>query len=178
MDGENKAGCPDCGKVIIVTNHELGESYCSRCGFVLEEAFDYSMRWYGDEGTNYQKTSHTRAYKGLGTIDPNTLPRHKGMKAVGEEKIERNFANASHALYVVWGLWHVPIGIRAECAIQYRKMIKKGITHGRNKHAMALASTFMICEKHGITRDLEEMLKTLNLSHITVEKCLKAIAEI
>ncbi len=176
MDGENRAGCPDCSKGIIVTNHEVGESYCSNCGLVVDQVFDYSMHWYGDKGTSYQKTSHTRAYKGLGTVDPNSLPRYKGMEVTEEEKIERNFSNASHALHVIWGLWQVPADLREECAINYRKMIKKGITHGRNRHAMAIAATFLVCDKYGINRDWKEMAESLNLSHVTVEKCINAIS--
>ena len=54
-------------------------------------------------------------------------------------------------------------------------MIKKGITHGRNTHAMAIAATFLVCEKYGITRDWKGLAESLNLSLVAVEKCIKAI---
>ena len=167
--------CPDCGKGIIVTNHELGEAYCSACGLVVDQVFDYSMHWYGDKGTSYQKTSYTRAYKGLGTVDPNSLPRYKGMEVTEEEKVERNFSNASHTLHVIWGLWQVPTEIREECAINYRKMIKDGITHGRNTHAMAIAATFLVCEKYGVVRDINEITKTVDINHKNVLENIKAM---
>ncbi len=54
-------------------------------------------------------------------------------------------------------------------------MIRKGITHGRNSYAMAIAATFLVCEEYGVTRNTEEMAKTLNLGQVAVEKCLEAI---
>lgn len=167
--------CLECSSNGVISDPEGGESYCSECGMVAEQGFDYSMHWYGDEGTSYRKTDHTRAYKGLGTVDPDSLPRHKGMEITEEERIERNFKTALPALRVVWGLWHVPARIREECAVRYRKMIRKGITHGRNSYAMAVAATFLVCDEYGIARNTEEMAKTMNLSHVAVVKCLKAI---
>lgn len=177
VDGENRTGCSDCSRGIIVTNHEVGESYCSSCGLVVDLAFDYSMHWYGDKGTSYRKTDHTRVYKGLGSVDPDDLPRCKGMEVTEEEKLERNFSNASHALHVIWGLWQVPVDLRQECAINYRKMIKKGITHGRNTHAMAIASTFIICDRYGIARKWEELAGFMSLSLSAVQKCIDAISD-
>ena len=174
VGGKTGIACPDCRNSTILTSQDLGESYCSSCGLVMDRAFDYSMRWYADKGTSYQKTSYTHAYKRLGTVDPDSLPRCRGMQVTEEETIESNFSNASHALHVIWRLWQVPIEIREECAIIYRKLIKKGITHGRKTHAMAIAVTFLACEKYGIVRDWEELAERLNIGHSALEKCLKA----
>lgn len=99
------------------------------------------------------------------------------MEVTEEEKVERNFATALPALRVIWGLWQVPPDLREECAMRYRKMIRKGITHGRNSYAMAIAATFLVCDEYGIARNTEEMAKTMNLSHVAVAKCLKAIGK-
>ena len=167
--------CAGCGGDSVISDSEGGEFYCRICGLVAEQGYDYSMHWYGEEGTSYAQTTFAKAYKGLGAVDPNDLPRHKGMEVSEKEKIERNFLTALPALRVVWGLWQVPADIREECAIRYRKMIKKRITHGRNSYAMAVASTFLVCEEYGIVRNTEELAKTLDLSHVAVSKCLKAI---
>ena len=167
--------CLGCGCTSIRFDDSQGESYCSSCGLVMDQAFDYSMRWYADKGTSYQKTSYTHAYKRLGTVDPDSLPRCRGMQVTEEEKIERNFSNASHALHVIWRLWQVPTEIREECAIIYRKLIKKDITHGRKTHAMAIAVTFLACEKYGIVRDWKGLAESLNLSNVPVEKCIRAV---
>ncbi len=87
----------------------------------MDQAYDYSMHWYGEDGTSYAQTTFSKVNKGLGTVDPNSLPRHKGMEVSEEEKIERNFETALPALRVVWGLWHIPAHIREECAVRYRK---------------------------------------------------------
>ena len=138
--------CPGCNRNSVISDPEGGEFYCSKCGLVSEQGYDYSMHWYGEEGTSYAQTTFSKVNKGLGTVDPNSLPRHKGMEVTEEEKIERNFETALPALRAVWGLWQVPTHIREECAVRYRKMIRKGITHGRNSYTMAIAATFLVCE--------------------------------
>lgn len=168
--------CDRCKSRNIVLDANHGEYYCSDCGLVAEQALDYSMHWYGDKGTSYYRTTYTRTYKGQGAINPNKLARCKGMKVTEEENIERNFSTALPALRAIWGAWQVPQHIREDCAIRYRKMIRKGITHGRNSHAMAIAATFLVCKEYGITRDWKELAKSLELSTVPVEKCLKAIA--
>jgi hypothetical protein len=40
---------------------------------------------------------------------------------------------------------------------------------------MAIAATFLVCEKYGIKRDWKGLAESLNLSTIPVEKCIKAI---
>ena len=168
--------CPECSDNNVVTNPNEGESYCSVCGLVIDQVFDYSMHWYGEKGTSYSQTTFAKTYKGLGTIDPNGLPRHKGMKVTEEENIERNFSTALPALRVVWGLWQIPTTLREECAINYRKLIKKSITHGRNSYAMAIAITFILCDKYGIARNVDDLAKYLDLSTVAVSKCIKAIS--
>ena len=167
--------CVDCGKDNVISDPEGGEFYCSNCGLVADQGYDYSMHWYGEEGTSYAATSFTKAYKGLGTVSGGDLPWQRGMKATDEDKIERNFSNALPALHAVWGLWQIHPNLREECSIHYRKMIRKGITHGRNSYAMAIAAVFVLCEEYGIVRDTEELAKTFGLSHVAVLKCLKAI---
>ena len=169
--------CLGCSKGIIIVNPKESELCCSNCGLVAEQEYDYSMHWYGEEGTSYATTSFTKINKGLGTVDFQHLPRAKGVKDEEQDKIERNFGNAMPALHAIWGFWRVPAYLREECAIQYRKMIRKGVTHGRNSYSMAIALTFLVCERHGLIRNTEEMAKTLNLSHATVEKCLEAIGK-
>lgn len=169
--------CPDCNRDSLISDSKLVESYCSACGLVTDQAYDYSTHWYGEDGTSYSKATYTKAHKGLGTVNPDNLPRHKGMKVSEEERVERNFSNAIGILRIIWGLWQVPADMREECAMKYRKMIKDGITHGRSTHAMAIASTFLICERNGIARNSEELAKSLKLGYSAVSKCLKAIGE-
>ena len=175
MEGESGTICPDCSGKSIIFDSNSGEYYCASCGLVAGQTFDYSMHWYGEEGTSYSQTTFVKAYKGLGTVDPNDLARHKGMEISEGEKVERNFSNALPALRVIWGLWQVPADLREECSMRYRKIIRKGITHGRNSYAMAIAATSVVCGEYGITRNTEELAKTLDLSHIAVLKCLKAM---
>lgn len=169
--------CSGCGKNKgnVISDPDKGEYYCSNCGLVFEQMFDYSIRWYGEKGTNYSTTSFTKVYKGLGTVAGGDLPWHRGMKVTDEDKIERNFSNALPALHAVWGLWHIPSNLREECSIRYRGMIRKGITHGRNSYAMAIAAVFVLCDECGIMRNTEKLAKTFGLSHVAVLKCLKAI---
>ncbi len=143
----------------------------------MDHTYDYSMHWYGKGGTSYIRATYTKVHKGLGTVDPDNLLRHKGTKVSGEKKIECNFSIALRTLRVIWRLWQVPAHAREECAIKYRKMIKEGITHGRSTHAMAIASTFLICKKYGIARDPEELAKSLKLGYSAVLKCLEAIGK-
>ena len=169
--------CTDCERESVIFDHERGELYCSYCGLVTDQVYDYSMHWYGEEGTSYAKVTHTKTYKGLGTVNPDSLPRCKGMKVSEEKKTERNFSNAIQTIRIIWGIWQVPMDIREECAIKYRKMISEGITHGRGTHAMAIAFTFLICEKYGIVKNPEELAKNLKLSYRAVSKCIKAIGK-
>ena len=174
--------CGGCGTTIAILDHSLGEHFCRSCGLIAEEnVADYSEVYFtteeGGKKPSGHAVNHARSYKGLGTVFPNELPTHRGIKPEQKEKTERNFSNALPALQAIWGFWRVPADLRQECAVRYRKLIENGATHGRNSYAMSIAITSVVCQEYGIARNTEEMAKTLNLSHVAVQKCLKAMAE-
>ena len=50
-----KDRCPRCGKGNVVTDHNTGENFCGKCGFVITEKADESgpeWRSFSNEGEN------------------------------------------------------------------------------------------------------------------------------
>ena len=64
-----KDRCPRCGKGVLVTDHNTGENFCSKCGFVLTEKVSES----GPEWRSFSKEEHEgRARAGV----PTSLAMH------------------------------------------------------------------------------------------------------
>jgi len=71
-----KEKCPRCVKGTLVTDHESGEMFCSKCGFVLTEKLQESgPEWrsftqdeHGDRARAGAPTSLTMHDMGLATI--------------------------------------------------------------------------------------------------------------
>ena len=71
-----KEKCPRCVKGTLVTDHESGETFCSKCGFVLSEKLQeagpewrsFTQDEHGDRARAGAPTSLTMHDMGLATI--------------------------------------------------------------------------------------------------------------
>ncbi len=151
--------CGGCGKDSVALDSLAGEYYCKNCGLVAEQEVDYSLQWKEGAPTS-EPTSFTMVNKGLGTPSP----KLKIFKATGGfhlkdepfDKVERSFVDALPILKNIWSVWQVPSYTKERSAVIYRKCIRKGLTKGRNLRAMSVIATWLACEEHGISRNLEK----------------------
>ena len=115
-----KAKCPRCAKGKLVTDNESGETFCSKCGFVLtEKVVEAGPEWrsftqdeHGDRARAGAPTSLTMHDMGLATIispankDASGRPLTSSMRSTIErlrtwdsrsqvhEPVDRNFRQA------------------------------------------------------------------------------------
>jgi len=75
-EGNSKEKCPRCAKGKLVTDNESGETFCSKCGFVLTEKLQeagpewrsFTQDEHGDRARAGAPTSLTMHDMGLATI--------------------------------------------------------------------------------------------------------------
>ncbi len=80
--------CSSCGSKEIALDAATFETYCVRCGLILETSIDYSMPLSELASRHHEATSYTMV--------------NKGFPGEAANPVERNFAAALPALSVVW----------------------------------------------------------------------------
>jgi len=144
-----KEKCPRCVKGTLVTDHESGEMFCSKCGFVLTEKLQeagpewrsFTQDEHGDRARAGAPTSLTMHDMGLATIinptnkDASGKPLTSAMKSTIErlrtwdsrsqvhEPVDRNFRQAFSELNRLKDKLAISDAVIEKAAYIYRKAL-------------------------------------------------------
>jgi len=184
-----KEKCPRCVKGTLVTDHESGEMFCSKCGFVLSEKLQESgPEWrsftqdeHGDRARAGAPTSLTMHDMGLATIinptnkDASGKPLSSAMKSTIErlrtwdsrsqvhEPVDRNFRQAFSELNRLKDKLAISDAVIEKAAYIYRKALDKGLVRGRSISALMASALYAACREVGTPRTLKDISDTTNI---------------
>ena len=179
--------CSVCGRGTMVLDALLGERYCSTCGLVVEDRDIDSSKDLIVGLDDYRNpilrepSSWLAVNKALGGKLPdlklkNIATRHLRLPL---NKVERSYNSILPFLEIAWNMpvWagRVPKRAMVHSALLYRKCIRRGITKGRDKLAMAIAVVERSLTDCGIVYNPQESKKWLDIKPRALDGCLIAI---
>ena len=177
-----KDRCPECGNRELITDPKNGEIIC-KCGLVLKDKIitqNPEWRAYTHEeqrqrervglpltltmhDMGLQTTFHTDRDK-YGKILPNNT-RARMMRLKRWQKIsniekarDQNLKRAMGELKRISGRLNLPLHVKQEAALIYRKVLKMGMVRGRSITDMVAASTHLACRINCMSRRLSEVV--------------------
>ena len=184
-----KDRCPRCGKDSVLTDGNIGELFCSKCGFVMSEKLQESgPEWrsftqdeHGDRARAGAPTSLTMHDMGLATIidpvnrDASGKPLTASMKSTIErlrtwdsrsqvhEPVDRNFRQAFSELNRLKDKLAISDAVIEKAAYIYRKALDKGLVRGRSISALMAAALYAACRDTATPRNLKDIEIAANI---------------
>ena len=195
--------CPRCGKGKMVTDHESGEMFCSKCGFVISEKLQESgPEWrsfpqdeHGDRARAGAPTSLAMHDMGLATIinpvnkDASGKPLSSTMKSTIErlrtwdsrsqvhEPVDRNFRQAFSELNRLKDKLTISDAVMEKSAYIYRKALDKGLVRGRSISALIAAALYAACRDTATPRNLKDIEIAANIKRKDIARCYRLLVK-
>jgi transcription initiation factor TFIIB len=197
MIGGKKNSCMRCGKGVLVSDEEIGETCCSTCGFVLtEKAEDWqSFSTDEDKARTGAPTSLTMHDKGLSTvINPinkdasgksingpmkHTIERLRtwDSRSQAHEPVDRNFRQAFSELNRLKDKLAVTDAVIEKAAYIYRKALEKGLVRGRSISALMASALYAACRETVTPRNLKDVEKVANIKKKDIARCYRLLVK-
>ncbi|MCH7940580.1 MAG: transcription initiation factor IIB, partial [Thaumarchaeota archaeon] len=196
----SKQRCPRCGKKAILSDTEIAELICGRCGYVISEGLEDSgpeWRSFTDDKTNRTRTgagtSLTIHDYGLATIispinrDSVGKPLPYSMKKTfkrlrvwdsrsqANEPIDRNLRHALSELGSMKDKLALSDPVIEKAAYIYRKALEKKLVRGRSITALMAASLYAACRETETPRTLKDIAETTNIKRKEIAKCYRLL---
>ena len=184
----SKQRCPRCGKNTIITDMEIGELICGRCGYVISERLENSgpeWRSFLDDKTNKARTgagtSLTVHDYGLATVinpinrDSVGKPLSYSMKKTLKRlriwdrrspvnySGEKNLISAFTELGKMKDKLALSDAVMEKAAYIYRKALDKKLVRGRSITSVIAASLYAACRDTGTPRTLNDITAAINI---------------
>jgi len=197
-----KQRCPRCGKNTIITDMEIAELICGRCGYVISERLEDSgpeWRSFTDDKTNKARTgvgtSLTIHDYGLATIinpinrDAIGKPLHHSMKKTFERlrvwdsrsqakaTSDRNLRQALSELRTMKDKLVLPDPVVEKAAYIYRKALDKKLVRGRSITAVMAASLYVACRDTETPRTLNDITAAINIKRKDLSCCYRLLVK-
>lgn len=172
--------CTQCGDIKIIFDAEIGEEVCAGCGFVMsEETLNTGPEWRAftvNENASRARTGRGMSYalydKGLSTGfsgKKDGRGNHLDIETVNKMNRLRRYDNHTkwsdtwrHNLNIAMDELdriaydiHVPIYLKEQAAIIYRKALNRDLIRGRSIDAFVAASLYAACRLNRIPRSLK-----------------------
>ena len=194
--------CPHCGSEEIINDHVHGESYCGKCGFVIEDKlFDFGPEWRAFDREDMDKRARTggllkyaKLTKGL-TTEIDKYDRDIKGKAVPVERkaklyrlrkwqkrsrmatsLQRNLSIALPELDRMSSYLKLSGEMKEECARLYRKAASDGLVKGRSIESMVAGVIYIISRQNKSPVTLEELEDVSGKTKKDIGKSYKKIA--
>ena len=194
----SKQRCPRCGKKAILTDTEIGELICGRCGYVISERLEDSgpeWRSFTDNKTNRTGagTSLTIHDYGLATvINPinrdsvgKSLPysmkktfkrlRVWDGRSQAKAPIDRNLRHALSELGSMKDKLALSDPVIEKAAYIYRKALEKKMVSGRSISAMMGSALYAACRDTETPRTLKDIAETTNIKRKDIARCYRLL---
>jgi len=198
----SKQRCPRCGKKAILTDTEIAELICGRCGYVISERLEDSgpeWRSFMDDETNRTRTgagtSLTIHDYGLATIinpinrDSVGKPLPYSMKKTfnrlrvwdsrsqAKAPIDRNLRQALSELGSMKDKLALSDPVIEKAAYIYRKALEKNLVRGRSITALMAASLYAACRDTETPRTLNDITAAINIKRKDLACCYRILVK-
>jgi len=202
-EGSLKEKCPRCAKGKLVTDNESGETFCSKCGFVLTEKLQeagpewrsFTQDEHGDRARAGAPTSLTMHDMGLATIinpankDASGRPLTSTMKSTIErlrtwdsrsqvhEPVDRNFRQAFSELNRLKDKLSISDAVIEKAAYIYRKALDIGLVRGRSISALMASALYAACRDTSTPRNLKDVEQAANIKRKDIARCYRLLVK-
>ena len=193
--------CQRCNKGVILTDSNMGEMFCSKCGFVATDGVEQEgPEWRAfskEEGDNRTRTGTPTSLAmhdmGLATIinpqnkDATGKPLTASMKSTIErlrtwdnrsqvhEPVDRNFRQAFSELDRLKTKLALSDVIIEKTAYIYRKALDKGLVRGRSIPGLIAASLYAACRNTETPRTLTDVANGINIKRKDIARCYRLL---
>jgi len=200
---DQKQKCPRCARGKLVTDHESGETFCSKCGFVMtEKSVESGPEWrsftqdeHGDRARAGAPTSLTMHDMGLATVispinkDASGKPLTASMKSTIErlrtwdsrsqvyEPVDRNFRQAFSELNRLKDKLAISDAVIEKAAYIYRKALEKGLVRGRSISALMASALYAACRDTSTPRNLKDIEIAANIKRKDIARCYRLLVK-
>jgi len=196
----SKQRCPRCGKNTIITDMEIGELICGRCGYVISERLENSgpeWRSFLDDKTNKARTgagtSLTIHDRGLATVinpinrdsvgKPLSYSMKKTLKRLRiwdnrtqvHDSVDRNLRHAFIELGKMKDKLALSDAVMEKAAYIYRKALDKKLVRGRSITALIAASLYAACRDTKTPRTLNDITAAINIKRKDLALCYRML---
>jgi len=193
--------CPECGGSAMIHDEDTGETVCGSCGLVVTESvIDGGPEWRAftvEERESRTRVGAPMTYSisdmGLSTvISPADKDAH-GLKLPPDTRLQmrrlriwqarsriyssedRNLAQAMSELDLLADRLHLPLLVKEEAAVIYRKCFDKDLVRGRSISAIAAASLYAACRLNQTQRTLRELSRNTKMDLKEVSRAYRLI---
>ncbi len=197
----SKQKCPRCGKNTIITDIDIGELICGRCGYVVSERLENSgpeRRSFPDDRISRERTGVGASLaihdQGLSTVispanrDSTGKPLSDSMKMVLKRlrtwdgrsqnvRIDRNFRQAFSELNRLKDKLAISDAVVEKAAYIYRKVLEKKLLRGRSIPAMIGAALFAACRDTETPRTLNDITAAINIKRKELTLCYRVLVK-
>lgn len=192
--------CPRCNKNKLIIDNEIGEQFCSSCGFVIIDGTSdvVSEKFFPNSTVDPTHigngTSLAEFDKGLNTVissnkkDFSGKPLSASMKSQMDrltksdnkskthETLDKNLKVAFDKLRIMKEQLSLPDSVHEQAAIIYRKALAKRLTRGRTTIFTLIAvSLFIACRQYGIYRTFNEFETITKIPKNDLYPCLSIV---
>ena len=196
----SKQRCPRCGKNTIITDMEIGELICGRCGYVISERLENSgpeWRSFLDDKTSKARTgagtSLTIHDRGLATVinpinrdsvgKPLSYSMKKTLKRLRiwdnrtqvHDSVDRNLRHAFIELGKMKDKLALSDAVIEKAAYIYRKALDKKLVRGRSITALIAASVYAACRNTETPRTLNDITAAINIKRKDLALCYRML---
>ena len=194
--------CNRCGKNNVITDHDTGERFCGKCGYVIPEVVQDSRpewRSFSKDGQGQDltrtgsPTSLAMHDRGLSTNigpvnkDSSGKPLSSTMKSTIERlrtwdsrskvssSSDRNLRQALGELSTLKDKLTLTDVVVEKASYIYRKAIEKNLVRGRSISAMLAASLYAACRDTETPRTLNDLSESANIKRKDVARCYRLL---
>ncbi len=196
----SKQRCPRCGKNTIITDMEIAELICGRCGYVVSERLEDSgpeWRSFLDDKTNKARTGASTSLTihdhGLATIinpinrDSVGKPLPYSMKKTFkrlrvwdsrsqvQNYVDKNLRHAFIELGKMKDKLALSDAVIEKAAYIYRKALDKKLVRGRSITALIAASVYAACRNTETPRTLNDITAAINIKRKDLALCYRML---
>jgi len=193
--------CPECNSANLIEDFDLGEIVCQDCGLVLSEhAMSQGPEWRAF--TQEERESRGRVGvpisfsvhdKGLSTVIDRVnrdaygrqLPLSTRLEMLRLRKwqirtrihssVDRNLAQAMAELDRLTDKVRIPLSVKEQAALIYRKALDKGLVRGRSILAIAAAALYAACRFTQTPRTLKEVAEASLVKKKDIARCYRLL---
>lgn len=198
---DNSESCDRCRSSALVTDIESGETFCSKCGYVVTEKIQASgPEWRtfaqddrGNKARAGAPTSLSMYDMGLATVinpankDASGRPLTNSMKNTIDrlrtwdnrsqvhEPMDRNFRQAFGELNRLKDKLALSDAVIEKAAYIYRKALDKGLVRGRSISALMASSLFAACRNTRTARNIKDVEAASNVKRKDIARCYRLL---
>lgn len=190
--------CPDCGNTNFIEDPSRGETYCSKCGYVMQESqVDTGQEWRAFDAeqmsrraragapltfTKHDKGLTTEIGKGVGElykVAPKKRAQYyrltKWHKRLIKSK-DRNLSFALSELQRIVSYINLSRPIHERIAKYYEEAVNKGLVRGRSIESVVAALTYAVSREFGSPRTLDEIAEASGVEKREIGRTYRYIA--